>query len=298
MLSFKLIKLEDKQLLQPIISQIPYQLCNFTFANMIIWGVSYSPAYCIIDGMLCIISQPDEEKYFNFPLGSGDEKQVIDKLMAYAQQQNIPFKMINITEEMKAKLEAFYPNKFKFSFSEDYSDYLYNTDDLLYLQGKRYQPKRNHINKFKRLHPDYTYNSMTVNDVEDCFEMHSRWAKEHCKHDKENETLEYETCATRKALFLFEQLGLKGGVLRVKGKVVAFTLGQPINNHTFDICIEKALSEYEGAYPMINQLFLEDQVSNYNFVNREEDLGEEGLRKAKLSYYPVKRIAKYGATLL
>lgn len=298
MLSFKLIKLEDKPLLQPIISNIPYQLCNFTFTNMIIWGATYSPAYCFIDGMLCIISQPEEKKFFNFPLGEGNEKQVIDKLIAYAKQQEIPFKMINITEEMKTKLENFYPDKFKFSFSEDYSDYLYNVEDLLHLQGKKYQPKRNHINKFKRLYPDYTYNSMTVDDVDDCFKMHQQWAKEHCQHNHDNEMLELETCATRKALYMFKQLDLKGGVLRVNGKVAAFTLGQPINNNTFDVCIEKALSEYEGAYPMINQCFIEDQVSNYEFVNREEDVGEEGLRKAKLSYYPVRQIAKYSASLL
>ena len=296
MLSFKLIKIEDKHTIQPIISQMPYRLCNFTFANMIIWGAAYSPAFCLIDGMLCIISQPDGEKYFNFPLGTGDEKQVIDKLIAYAGEQGIPFNMCNITEEMRTKLEIFYPNKFEFSSSEDYSDYLYNVEDLLYLQGKKYQPKRNHINKFKRLYPDYTYNSITIDDLDDCYEMHQRWAKEHCQC--RNEMLENETCATRKALFLFDRLDLKGGVLRVNGKVAAFTLGQAINSTTFDICIEKALPEYEGAYPMINQLFLEDQVSNYLFVNREEDVGEEGLRKAKLSYYPVERITKYSTSLL
>jgi hypothetical protein len=297
MFPFKLIKLEDKKLLQPILSTIPYQLCNFTFTNMIIWGAAYSPAYCMIDGMLCIVSQSDKEKYFNFPLGYSNEKQVIDKLMEYAKNQDIPFVMINITEEMKAKLQAFYHNRFHFSFSEDYSDYLYNTEDLLLLQGKKYQPKRNHINKFKRLFPNYSYNSMCSSDLEECFEMHKQWAKKHCEHDKESQTLEKETCATRKALSLFERLDLKGGVLRVDGKVAAFTLGQPINSNTFDVCIEKALSEYDGAYPMINQLFLQDQVSKYEFVNREEDLGEEGLRKAKLSYYPLKQIAKYTAVL-
>ncbi|MDR0368352.1 MAG: phosphatidylglycerol lysyltransferase domain-containing protein [Bacteroidales bacterium] len=297
MFSFKLIKPEDKNLLQPILLNIPYRLCNFTFSNMIIWGSTYSPAYCIIDGMLCIVSQPDEQKYFNFPLGNGNEKQVIDQLMEYAEKQNIPFVLINITEEMKAKLQTFYPNKFRFSFSEDYSDYLYKVEDLLHLQGKKYQPKRNHINKFKRLYPDYLYNSMTANDIEDCFEMHKHWAEVHCKQNQNNKTLEIETCATRKALLLFEALELKGGVLRVDGKVAAFTLGTPVNSNTFDICVEKALQEYDGAYPMINQLFLQNHVSAYSFVNREEDLGEEGLRKAKLSYYPHTQIVKYTAVL-
>jgi len=287
---FKLIKLEDRPILHPIVSQIPYQLCNYTFANMIIWGSTYSPAYAIIDGMLVIISQPEGKQYFNFPLGNGYAKIVIDKLIQYAKDKNIPFKMINITDEMKLFLEENYPNKFNYSFSPDYSDYLYNTQDLLLLQGKKYQSKRNHINKFKKLY-DYQYNNMTQDDIPECVEMHKQWALKHCKEG--NVGLENETCATMKALQLFNKLELKGGVLRVDGKVAAFTLGQAINNFTFDVCVEKALSEYEGAYSFINQQFIEHQLTAYSYINREEDLGEEGLRKAKLSYYPIRLIHKY-----
>ena len=290
MFSFKLIKLEDRPLLYPIISQIPYQLCNYTFANMIIWGSTYSPAYAIIDGMLVIVSQPQGKYLLNFPLGNGNVEQVINKLINYTKERGVPFKMINITEEMRLILEKSFPDKFTYSFSQDDSDYLYNTQDLLLLQGKKYQPKRNHINKFKKLY-DYQYNNMTQADIPECIEMHKKWALAHCK--EKNTTLEYETCATMKALQLFNKLELKGGVLRVDGKVIAFTLGQAINDTTFDICIEKALSDYEGAYSIINQLFLEHQVANYPYVNREEDVGEAGLRKAKLSYHPEKLIHKY-----
>jgi len=289
-ISFKLIKLEDRPILHPIVSQIPYQLCNYTFANMIIWGSTYSPAYAIIDGMLVIISQPKEKQYFNFPLGNGNTKQVIDKLMQYAREKEISFKMINITEEMKTFLEKYYPDKFSYSLSVDYSDYLYDTQDLLLLQGKKYQSKRNHINKFKKLY-NYQYNNMTQEDIPECKEMHKQWVLTHCKEG--NIGLENETCATMKALQLFDKLGLKGGVLRVDGKVVAFTLGQAINDSTFDVCVEKALSEYEGAYSFINQQFVKHQLSAYPYINREEDVGEEGLRKAKFSYYPIKLIHKY-----
>jgi len=290
MLPFKLIKLEDRPIIHPIVSQIPYQLCNYTFTNMIIWGGVYSPAYSMIDGMLVIVSQPKEKQYFNFPLGKGNAKQVIDKLIQYSEEQNFPFKMINITEEMKIFLEKFYTDRFTFSLSEDYSDYLYNAQDLLLLRGKKYQSKRNHINKFKKLY-NYQYSNMTQQDIPECMEMHKQWASAHCK--EKNTTLAHETCATTKALQLFNKLELKGGVLRVDGKVIAFTLGQPINNSTFDICVEKALSDYDGAYPMINQQFIEHQLSAYSYINREEDVGEEGLRKAKLSYHPVKLIHKY-----
>jgi hypothetical protein len=295
MFSFKLIKLEDRAVLHPLVSQIPYQLCNFTFTNMIIWGHLYSPAYSIIDGMLVIVSQPKEKLYFNFPFGQGEAKPVIDKLMQYAKEKEVAFKMINITDEMKMLLEVYYPNQFSFSLSRDYSDYLYHTHNLISLQGRKYQPKRNHINKFKNLYK-YQYSPMCENDIAECLQMHQQWTILHCK--KSNFTLDNEACATRKALQLFHKLELEGGVLRVEGKVIAFTLGQAINGTTFDICIEKALSDYEGAYPMINQQFLKHQLSGYTYVNREEDLGEEGLRKAKLSYHPFKLISKYKATLL
>ena len=292
--SFKLIKLEDRPIIHPIVSQIPYQLCNYNFVNMVIWGSMYSPAYCMIDQMLVIVSQPKEKQYFNFPLGQGYAKPVIDKLIDYAKEKEIPFKMINITQEMKTVLETYYPDKLTFSLSRDYSDYLYNTQDLLLLQGKKYQSKRNHINKFKKLY-NYQYKNMTVEDIPECIEMHKQWVLTHCKRG--NIGLENETCATAKALQLFTKLELKGGVLRVDGNVVAFTLGHAINPSTFDVCIEKALSEYEGAYTMINQQFVEHQLTAYPYVNREEDTGEEGLRKAKLSYYPVKLIDKYSCCL-
>jgi hypothetical protein len=295
MFSFKLIKLEDKAVIHPIVSQIPYQLCNFTFTNMIIWGGLYSPAYSIIDDMLVIVSQPQGKVYFNFPLGNGKIKPVIDKLIQYAKEREIPFKLLNITDEMKIFLEEHYPDKFIFSLSRDYSDYLYSVQQLIFLQGRKYQPKRNHINKFKDLY-NYQYHPMSEEDIPECLQMHRQWSILHCK--KDNTNLESESCATRKALQLFQSLGLQGGVLRVDGKVIAFTLGQAINSTTFDICIEKALPDYEGAYPMINQQFLKRQISDYTYVNREEDLGEEGLRKAKLSYHPLKLISKYNATLL
>jgi hypothetical protein len=162
--------------------------------------------------------------------------------------------------------------------------------DLLLLQGKKYQPKRNHINKFKKLY-NYQYNNMTQEDIPECIEMHKQWVLTHCKRGSTG--FDNETCATSKALQLFSKLELKGGVLRVDGKVVAFTIGSAINHSTFDVCIEKALPCYDGAYSMINQQFVEHQLTAYQYINREEDAGEEGLRKAKLSYHPVKLIDKY-----
>jgi len=191
-------------------------------------------------------------------------------------------------------MEEHYPDKFSFSFLRDYSDYLYNTQDLIFLQGKKYQSKRNHINKFKKMY-NYQYINMNQDDIPECIDMHRQWAALHC--EKGNTQLNGDSCATLKALQLFNKLDFKGGVLRVDGKIAAFTLGQAINNSTFDICVEKALPDYEGAYSMINQQFLKHQASAYTYVNREDDVGEEGLRKAKLSYHPAQLINKYRAVL-
>jgi len=294
MFQFKDLKVTDRNIVQPFLLQTPHQLCNFSFANQIIWEETFHSKFALVDEMLLLRFQINEGHYFHFPMGTGDAKPMIEKMMNYAKMQNIKFCLSPLTEEMKLFLETNFPNQFSFITSRDYYDYLYNTKDLIELKGKHYQPKRNHINKFKKLY-NYTYSPITQQDINDCLEMHEQWIVEQdCGEEKC--PFEQETCAVKVALNNFEAIGLQGGLLLVDGKVIAFTLGQPINSTTFDVCIEKALSQYEGAYSMINQQFLEHQVSNFPFVNREEDLGIEGLRKAKLSYQPYRLLVKYRAT--
>ncbi|MDR1793671.1 MAG: phosphatidylglycerol lysyltransferase domain-containing protein [Bacteroidales bacterium] len=294
MLDFKAVKFNDKNEIEPFLQSSPYQICNFSFVNLIIWGDIFSPMYVIDNEMIVFLSQIEGQKYFNFPIGKGNVEPVLEKMMQYAKEQNIDFQMINITEEMKSTLETIFPSRFIFDYSDDYSDYLYKMEDLCYLKGKKYQPKRNHINNFKKNY-NYSYNQLTINDIEECLEMHEVWQSEHCS--RINYMLEKEFCATRKALLNLNALELKGGVLRIDNQVVAFTLGYKLNSNTFDVCIEKALSQYNGAYQVINQMFVSQQLTDFEYINREEDLGNEGLRKAKQSYYPYKMLKKYIAKL-
>ena len=163
------------------------------------------------------------------------------------------------------------------------------------MSGKKLHGKRNHINKFKANYEGrWVYESMTKDNLEDCFQMALRWRNENgCEEDPEKRG---EICVTLNALRLFEELELKGGVLRVDGEVVAFTLGEPVCSDTFVVHIEKAYADIQGAYPMINQQFVEHECQNYQYVNREEDTGAEGLRKAKLSYRPVFLVEKGAVT--
>ena len=156
--------------------------------------------------------------------------------------------------------------------------------DVPSLAGKKLHGKRNHINKFKALYPDWSYEPLNDDNVEDCFQMALKWRnKNGCEDDPEKNA---EMCVTLNSLRLYKELGLKGGVLKADGKIVAFTVGEPVSDDTFVVHIEKAFAEVDGAYPMINQQFVQHECMEYEYVNREEDTGAEGLRKAKLSYRP------------
>jgi len=295
MFQFKELTIKDRPVVQPILLQSAAPLANFSFANQIIWAETFCPKFAIVDEMLIIRFQVNNVICFHFPMGKGDAKSALETMMNYANRQKIKFCLLPITEEMKLFLETNFPNRFQFTTSRDSYDYLHKTNDLIELKGRHYQSKRNHINKFKKLY-SYQYAPITRRDIADCLEMHQQWIDEQdC--GGENCTFEQETCAVKLAFQHFEAIGMQGGLVRVDGKVVAFTLGQPITDTVFDICIEKALTEYEGAYTIINQQFLEHQVSDYPFVNREEDLGIEGLRKAKLSYQPHRLLVKYRAVV-
>ena len=156
---------------------------------------------------------------------------------------------------------------------------------MISLSGKKLHGKRNHINKFKENNPNWRYEPLSQENVSACVKMAEEWREKNLCDEKGEKHTEF--CVTLRALDEYEQLGLKGGVLRIEDRVVAFTLGEELNRETFVVHIEKAMADIQGAYPMINQQFLVHEASQYKYVNREEDMGEEGLRKAKLSYYPV-----------
>ena len=229
------------------------------------------------------------------PIGEGDLKPVLEKIIENARELGEPFMMLGVCVGTKDEIERIMPDKFNFVSNRDYADYIYLRSDLATLKGKKYQPKRNHINKFLRNYPDYEYKPITPELVSECLALEAEWCKANNCH--EQEALAAERQSLTYALNHFEQLGLTGGVLHVSGKIAAFTFGMPINNQTFDVCIEKANTEIEGAYTMINYEFVNHIPEQYIYINREEDLGIEGLRKAKMSYHPEILLEKCMATL-
>lgn len=283
-IQWKQITIEDESLIKSYYEKEQTRSCEYTFANNLLWSPHYKTRYAVIEDMLVFISS--EEKFsVSFPLGDGNRKRVMEVLFAYFEEMGKPFRMHMVTPDQFQELEALYPGKFRIEYDRDAADYIYESEKLISLSGKKLHSKRNHLNRFKEEHANWQYESITAENKQECLEMAEKWRELNgCEEDEEKEA---EFCVTLNALKNMERLGLRGGLIRMDGKVIAFSLGEPVCKDTFVVHIEKAYAHIQGAYPIINQQFAEHEAADYQYVNREEDMGAEGLRKAKLSYRPV-----------
>lgn len=293
MLDFKKPVIEDKQWVDRCLENVKSYNCEYTFGNIFLWSTSYGTTICKYkEFMLCRWGRGNDLKY-SVPIGSGDFKEAVEVLMEDAKENNLPFSIYGVTEYYKELLEEYFPGKFTFKYDEGYNDYIYSVEKMAELRGKKYHSKRNHITNFKKNNPDWSFEIIDDKNISDCIELHSEWIKEH--QDEEDYSYEFE--AVLKAFENYDKLKLVGGVIRVDGKVIAYTLGERHSDKLFVTHFEKAPAQMQGAYPIINQEFTKHCLMGYEYVNREEDLGIEGLRKAKQSYYPEifleKCVAKY-----
>lgn len=287
-INWKKIKIEDKEIINRYYAKTKYRTCEFTFANNLLWSPFYGIYYAIVDEMLVFMAR-ESVSSVTFPYGDGDIKKTMDLLMEYFKENGKEFKMHLVSPSQFEVIDNFYPGQFKIEYNRDDADYIYESEKLISLSGKKLHSKRNHINKFKENHTDWQYESITDENVQECIEMTYEWKKQN-DSDIDGKNAEYQV--TLEALRLKKELGLVGGLLRLEGKVIAFTLGEECCECTFIVHIEKAFSEIQGAYPLINQQFIEHEAINYQYINREEDTGSEGLRKAKLSYNPIFLVEK------
>lgn len=289
-IQFKRTELEDRELMHSYFQRFPSRSCERTFANSLLWSRHYPVTFAIVEDTLVFRSLSYGEAY-TYPVGeSGNVKKALDYLTQYTKEKGVPFVLYHITADQFEQLEAWYPGRFQIEFNRDIADYIYESEKLMKLSGKKLHAKRNHINKFKATHENWSYESMTEDNLEECFQMALRWRNENnCDEDHDKNA---EMCVTLNSLRLFKELEFVGGILRIDGEIVAFTMGEPINEDTFVVHIEKAFADIQGAYTMINQQFIEQECSDYKYINREEDTGAEGLRKAKLSYRPAFLVEK------
>lgn len=286
---FKDLSLEDKPLLDLTFQKFPPLISEFTFTNLFIWRHAYQIKISRLKNFLCLFAENGEHPFFFPPLGEGDLVECCRILLRLMKEQGASAKMARVPEEVISRYD-WKSEGFTVEFDRDHSDYVYLSEDLIRLQGRKYHRKRNHIKQFKEKYT-YEYLPLTFERISDCLKLQTNWCD--LRQCEAIPGLYNESIAIQEALTHFETLGMKGGVILINGNVEAFTLGEPLNPDTVVIHIEKANPVFEGLYSVINQSFLESHWSSFTYVNREQDLGEEGLRKAKESYFPHRMINKY-----
>ncbi|HCC34697.1 MAG TPA: hypothetical protein DEQ02_03320 [Ruminococcaceae bacterium] len=290
---FAYAELSDKPWVDELLACSSFRGCEYCFGNLYIWRIPNELKIARINDF--ITAKSLKRQIYLFPAGSGDLKAVIKALMRDADECGHPFVLYGICEEAKVQLNEIMPGRFEFEAYESGFDYIYESKDLITLSGKKYHSKRNHIARFKE-NNNYVYERVSGENLSECVRMNKEWCKQHgCLDD---EGLTEEACAVATSLRYFDELGFQGGLIRVDGRVVAYTIGERLSQDTYCIHIEKAFGDIQGAYAMINQCFASDIAEDVKYINREEDTGAEGLRKAKRSYYPAIWLTKYFAKLI
>ena len=297
MIDFQPVKLNQKQEFTTYLLDGSQRGCEYSFANLYLWGRQRA---AFVHDHLVLFSQFNRRSVYPFPVGPGDKKPVLDAIMADAKERDIPCRITGLNEQAKALMESLYPGKFRFHCDRDSFDYVYAIDDLADLKGRKYQRKRNHFNRFLDAFPYHTVQPLDHSNAALVTGMLEQWYHTRLQDDPHGD-YHMEQVALSKALSHYEALEMEGLVLMDGETVLAFTMGSRMSHNTFDVHFEKARADVDGAYTAINCEFaryLRSKYPDVQFLNREDDLGLEGLRKAKLSYYPHHMVEKCWACLL
>lgn len=286
MLEFKKFEVKDIDVIKKYLDAKGELSCETDLLNLLVWQCAYGNMFAVAEDQLIIKSGEKENEIFNLPFGNSLSKG-IELIREYAGVQYPRFwvQQGRRFDEFKEKFGEFYV----LEKNRNAYDYIYSQSDLAALSGKRYHSKRNHISAFSRQY-DWEYKPLTKERIPDVLKCAEKWYSEN-----EMKLDGYMECEKQGISFIlsnFDDLNVKGGIIYVEGQAVAFTLGSAINDKVFDVLVEKALPEYSVAYTVINNEFAKT-LTDFEYINREDDMGLEGLRKAKLSYKPKILLEKY-----
>lgn len=287
MITFREIELSDAQKCRDFFRSSGSISCDYTFGNLYAWREAFNYKIAFLQDFMFVRLGKKENSYF-MPLGNGDIAKAVELLKEYEQGDlHIYGASLEDVEKLRnANVEVKSSTLYR-----DASDYIYRAEDLINLAGKKYHSKRNFVSRFKSSY-NWTYEPLCLKNIHEVKAFCEYWFEKYS-----DESGEQEKKVALGALDRFEEIGFDGGILRIDGKVIAFTAGEPINDEVYCVHIEKADTEYVGAYNVLNQQFLINTCSSYKLINREEDMGIEGLRKAKESYNPVFIFEKYNLIL-
>ncbi len=290
MIDFKTPTPADRHWVTPLVVAEGAMGSESNFNNMYLWSRMYGQEIARLGDRLLVRVRGESGHRYLFPYGSGDLVPAVEALAEDAVSRGEKLNFICLSKEQKAQLQALWPDRFEYDCEWDRNswDYIYDVNKLADLTGKKLHSKRNHIHRFDERFPDWLAEPITAANVEECVEMERVWAAAKSESGTD-ETLTEETISILEALYLRDELELHGVLIRAEGKVVAFSMGSFTTPECFDVHYEKAFGEIQGAYPVVNRemaRMIRAQYPNVKWFNREDDLGLEGLRKAKMSYYP------------
>lgn len=296
-LVFKPITLDSLHEIAPYLPRQSYRTCDFSIGGIYMWVGYFGYEYAICRDTLFIKGGEEDHLQntaFAVPVGSLDLKDSLPLLGAYCRQHGLPFILSAVPEPAAQSIAELYGCPI--TELPDWGDYLYRATDLATLVGHRFNKKRNRVNKFKSTYPDFQYEAITPQNLPELIAFFDRYMQE---YHKDSELFAYEESMVARVLREYDRLPFEGGVLRVGGEIAAFSVGEVVGD-TLVVHIEKARKEVVGAYEAIN-LFYSAQMAEAHpevqYINREDDAGDPGLREAKLSYNPETILKKYNIPL-
>ena len=299
-IEFRRPTLADRQWMDEKYRGANCRICEGSFVNMYLWGRDYGEIGQVGDFLVQFIKL-NGVKYYAYPAGTGDLRELMKALADDAKAYDHPLRILTVTSCRKGDLETVCPGKFSFESNRNAYDYLYKIERLTELKGKKLQAKRNHINRFIDANPDWTTEELSSENLDEVKMMTEKWYAQYDGDTSDEHDFRVESEVLKVALEEFEVLGFTGVLLRSEGEIVAFSMGNPITPDTFDVNFEKAYGHIQGAYALINREMARHVQGKYPeivYLNREDDMGLPGLRRAKESYYPDILLEKSIATLV
>ena len=301
MIEFKQPALKDQDWVEGLLARGDERGCEYNFSTLYLWCHAFHVEIAQVEGFFTERLCAPNGCHYLFPVGSGDLSAALKLLEEDSRSRGVPFSLTGVNPEDKEKLEELWPGRFRYAANRFSFDYLYTVDKLADLAGKKLHGKRNHIHRFEENWPDWTFEVLTGENMAECAAMAEEWYRCNAgegESDMLDDSLAEEAKAIRKGMEHFDTLKLEGGLIRAGGQVVAFTMGDKLhpNSDTYNVHFEKAFGDIQGAYAIVNREFARWVRAHHpeiRYLNREEDMDIEGLRRAKESYYPDLMVEKY-----
>ncbi len=281
MIELKKLTLADVPLVKKYFEEEKSRNCDYTAGCLFMWRDYYDCGYAVVNDTLILSSLYEDILYFYYPVGK-DPCTACREICEYCKTKDIPVILCTLDDRQFDCVKP-YLDSYTAYAEREWFDYIYDAQELKNLTGKKNAARRNHIHRFTRLYPDWSYKPIEESDLPGILSFLKSFRFNSEKED-ESAYLELDACA--EVLENFDAYGMNGGVLKVGEEIVGFTAGETVGDTLF-VHIEKANVKYDGVYQMLSYQYLLQTVDdNLKYVNREDDSGDPGLRKSKLSYHP------------